>query len=150
MWLFYSIQRNNVFKPLNYWFKGIACQHFQHTHELVVHFSKETPVKLDACSCLTLQPIDCGPLGSSVRGILQARILEWAAIPFSRGSALRDQTQVSYIAVRFFTIWTTREAPLSKETPRITHTPRSPIFGIALFSVSLIWWTWRRLLSDHF
>ena len=42
------------------------------------------------------------------------------------------------------------EAPLSKETPRITHTPRSPIFGVAFFSVSLIRWTWRRLLSDHF
>ena len=33
-------------------------------------------------------PMDCGPLGSSVHGILQARILEWAAFPFSRGSSL--------------------------------------------------------------
>ena len=32
-------------------------------------------------------PIDCSPPGSSVRGILQARILEWVAIPFSRGSS---------------------------------------------------------------
>ena len=38
-------------------------------------------------SCLTLRhPMDCGPPGSSVHGILQARILEWAVIPFSRGS----------------------------------------------------------------
>ena len=37
--------------------------------------------------CLTLcDPMDCSPLGSSVHGILQARILEWVAIPFSRGS----------------------------------------------------------------
>ena len=44
-------------------------------------------------------------------GILQARILDWVAIPFSRGSSqLRDQTQVSCNASRFFTIWTTREA----------------------------------------
>jgi len=44
-------------------------------------------------------------------GILQARILEWVAIPFSRGSSQpRDQTQVSSIAGGFFTIWTTREA----------------------------------------
>ena len=44
-------------------------------------------------------------------GILQARILEWVAIPFSRGSSWpRDQTQVSYIAGRFFTFWATREA----------------------------------------
>ena len=44
-------------------------------------------------------------------GILQARILEWVAICFSRGSSQpRDQTQVSCIAGGFFTIWTTREA----------------------------------------
>ena len=46
-------------------------------------------------------------------GILQARIPEWVAIPFSRGSSQpRDQTQVSCIAGRFFTIWATREAHL--------------------------------------
>ena len=50
--------------------------------------------------------------GSSVLGILQARILEWVAIPFSRGSSQpRDQTQVFHIAGRFFIIWATREAP---------------------------------------
>ena len=44
-------------------------------------------------------------------GIFQARILEWVAIPFSRGSSQpRDWTQVSCIAGRFFTIWATREA----------------------------------------
>ena len=41
----------------------------------------------------------------------QARILEWVAIPFSRGSSqARDQTQVSHIADGFFTSWATREA----------------------------------------
>ena len=62
--------------------------------------------------CPTLcDPMDCSPPGSSVHGILQARILEWVAIPFSRGSSWpRDQTPVSYIAGRFFTIWATREA----------------------------------------
>ena len=56
--------------------------------------------------CLTLSnPIDCSSPGSSVLGILQARKLEWVAIPFSRRSSLpRDQTQVSCIAGRFFTI----------------------------------------------
>ena len=45
-----------------------------------------------------------------VHGILQARILEWVAFPFSRGSSQpRDQTQVSSIAGRFFTLWATRE-----------------------------------------
>ena len=45
-------------------------------------------------------PMDCSLPGSSVHGILQARIVEWVAIPFSRGSfQTRDQTQVSYIAL---------------------------------------------------
>ena len=48
-------------------------------------------------SCPTLcDPMDCSPPGSSVRGILQARILEWVAMPFSRGSSQpRDQIYVS-------------------------------------------------------
>ena len=46
-------------------------------------------------------PINCSPPGSSIHGILQARILEWVAIPFSRGSSQpRDWTQVSRIAGR--------------------------------------------------
>ena len=67
---------------------------------------------LVAQSCLTLcDPMDCSLPGSSVHGILQARVLEWVAMPFSRGSSWpRDQTQVSCIAGRFSTIWTTREA----------------------------------------
>ena len=47
----------------------------------------------------------------TVHGILQARILEWVAFPFSRGSSQpRDQTQVSQIAGAFFASWATREA----------------------------------------
>ena len=46
-----------------------------------------------------------------VHGILQARILEWVAVPFSRGSSQpRDQIQVSRIAGRFCTVWAIREA----------------------------------------
>ena len=56
-------------------------------------------------------PMVCSPSGSSVQGILQARILEWVAISFSRESSQpRDWTQVSCIADRFFTVWATREA----------------------------------------
>ena len=55
-------------------------------------------------------PIDDKPPGSSVHGILQARILEWVAISFSRGSSWhRDWTQVSYTAGRLFIIWASRE-----------------------------------------
>ena len=51
------------------------------------------------------------PWTYTVPGILQARILEWVAFPFSRGSSQpRDQTQVSWIAGRFSTSWATREA----------------------------------------
>ena len=62
--------------------------------------------------CLTLcKPMDRSPPGSSVRGILRARILEWVPISFLRVSSQpRDQTQVSCIAGRFFTFWATREA----------------------------------------
>ena len=61
----------------------------------------------------SLQAMDCSPPGSFVHGILQARILEQVAIPFSKGSSQpRDQTQVSCIAGGFFTTWATREAQI--------------------------------------
>ena len=64
---------------------------------------------LVAQSCPTLwDPVTCRLPGSSVRGILQARILEWISIPFSRGYFWpKDWTQVSCTVGRFFTIWTT-------------------------------------------
>ena len=51
-------------------------------------------------SCPTLcNPMDCSPPGTSVHGILQARILEWVVMPLSRGSSQPgDRTRVSYIA----------------------------------------------------
>ena len=56
-------------------------------------------------------PMDCSMPGSSVRGILQARILEWVALSFFRGSSWpRNQTWVSCIAGRWFTSWAMREA----------------------------------------
>ena len=66
-----------------------------------------------AQSCLTLcNLVDCSLPGSSVHGIFQARVLEWVAISFSRGfSWTGDQTRVSRIAGRYFTIWATREVP---------------------------------------
>ena len=65
---------------------------------------------LAAQSCPTLcNPTDCSPPGSSVHGTLQARILEWVAMPSSRGFPQpRDWAQVSCIAGRFFAIWATR------------------------------------------
>ena len=93
--------------------------------ETSVHFSeREVPVGavwVSVCvcvcvcvcgqSCPTLcDPMDCSPPGSSVRGLLQARILEWVTIPISRGSSWpRDWTSVSHTAARFFTVWASRE-----------------------------------------
>ena len=68
-------------------------------------------------SCLTLcDSMDCRPPRSSVHRILQARIQGWVALPSSGGSSRpRDQTQVSWITSRFFTVWATREALLFQE-----------------------------------
>ena len=60
------------------------------------------------CACMLIaqlcNPMDYGLPGSAVQGILQARILEWVAISYSRGSSLpRDQTHICCIAGRFFT-----------------------------------------------
>ena len=56
-------------------------------------------------------PALCNSMDYTVHGILQARILEWVAFPFSRRSSQpRDQTQVSHIVGWFFTSWATREA----------------------------------------
>ena len=64
------------------------------------------------CSA-TCDLMDYSPPGSSVHGILQARILEWVTVPFSRGaSQLRDGTQVSRTAGGFFTSGATRDALL--------------------------------------
>ena len=67
-----------------------------------------------AQSCPTLcDPIACSLPASSTHGVFQARILEWVAISFSRGSSQpRDRTLVSHTAGRLFTVWATREAPL--------------------------------------
>ena len=70
-------------------------------------------------SYLTLcDPIDCSPPDSSVQGILQARILEWVVIPFSRGSSWpKEWTQVSCIAGRFFTVRATQKGPCTSPQP---------------------------------
>ena len=71
-------------------------------HDWVTEQQQQMLVKIIQ-SCPTLcKPMDWGLPGSSVHGTLQARTLEWVAIPFSRASSQpRDQTQVSHIAGRF-------------------------------------------------
>ena len=65
-----------------------------------VKSSQSRSVVSDSCD-----PMDCSPSGSSVHGILQGGILEWVAVPFSRGSSQpRDRTHVSCIAGRLLTL----------------------------------------------
>ena len=68
------------------------------------HITEWTLLHVYACFvaqlCPTLcDPMNCGPPGSSAHGILQARVLEWVAMPSSRGSSQpRDQTLISYVS----------------------------------------------------
>ena len=88
-------------------------------HEKTLNIINHAGLCLVARSCSTIcDPMDCNPPGSSVHGILQARTLEWVAIPFSGGSSQsRDQTQVSRTAGGFFTSWATREAQREGTNP---------------------------------
>ena len=90
-----------------------------HCHWCRIHPSFYQVKMKVAHSCPILcDPTNCSPSGSSVHRILQARLLEWIVMPFSRGSSWpREWTWVSCIAGRFFTVWATREAPfLHKRT----------------------------------
>ena len=98
-------------------FCSVLCPLSPFTLERVICFTQSLlrwrwRWKWSHCRYPTLcNPVDCSLPGSSVHGILQARILEWVAISFSRGSPRpRDWTQVSRIGDRCFNLWATREA----------------------------------------
>ena len=95
-----------------------------------------------AQSCPTLcDPIKCSLPGSSIHGIFQARVLEWVAISFSRGSSRpRDRTQVSHVAGRQFNIWVTWEALLITKIKHKYYLPwkTCPYFPVQSLSFSLL------------
>ena len=69
-------------------------------------------------------PMDCSLPGSSVYGIFQARVLEWGALSFSRGSSRpRDRSQVCHIVGRHFTVWATRQI---QDFPDVQKVPSRP------------------------
>ena len=79
-------------------------------HDWVTELIKSESEVAQLCPTLC-DPMDCSLPGSSLHGILQARVLEWVAISFSRGSSQpRDWTRVSCIPGRRFNLWATREA----------------------------------------
>ena len=116
-----------------------------------------------SCSVVSdsLHPQGCNPPGSSVHGILQARTLEWVAMPSSRGSSQpSDRTQGSCIAGRFFTIWATREAPranlslvenYSSEVPSCQVAVWKPTFylSVQFLSISVSWLPFSETKSKH-
>ena len=93
---------------------------------------------MHAQSCPTLcDPMDCSLLGSSVHGILQARILEWVGVFSSKGSSQpRNRTHISCSAGRFFTA-----EPWGK--PMKPHVPREVAsnYCLALYKISLLLFT---------
>ena len=123
-------------------YRGPLKQSTRVSHKCIQQFVK---VKV-AQSCLTL----CDPMDYIVHELLQARILEWIAFPFSRGSSQpRDRTQVSLFAGRFFTSWVPREAqeywneqpitfPVDLPNPGIT--PRFPALQVGSLPTEL----WRK------
>ena len=107
-------------------------------------------------SCPTLcNPMECSPPSFSVHGILQTRVLEWVAMPSSRGSSqTRGWTQVSHIAGEFFTDWATREAFLFIGC--YIKSGRNSIYCVSRTFLLLQWRKWRhyknppkKVISSH-
>ena len=95
-----------------------------------------SPEELVPPSCLTLcDPMDYSPSGSSAHGVLQGRILEWVAIPCSRGSSRpRDGTQVSCTAGRLFPVWATRVSIIkTKDLSHCSAFKREGIYVLPTF-----------------
>ena len=92
-------------------------------------------------------PLDYSQIGSSVHGVLQARMLEWVAISFSKGSSQPRNWMhvscVSFIAGGFFTQWTSREEPVAVlSAPKWSHCSGLGGFAWLRHSLSLEhWWT---------
>ena len=91
-------------------------QHLQCAAASGPHFTRKHSEVAQLCPTLC-NPLDCSLPGTSVHGIFQARVLEWIAISFSRGSSRpRNRTRVSSIASRHFTVWATRDIKYYKDS----------------------------------
>ena len=106
-----------VYFYLSCHWRSMSLKRCQSPHWLFVNSEDFLRTVNVSCSiCLVLcNPMECSLPGTSVHGVILARILGWVAMPSFRGSAQsRDQTQVFHIAGKLFTVWATREA-LSEE-----------------------------------
>ena len=120
-WMLLHSEESTVnFSYQSLWISCLGLTQFEATAE-------KDSVVLVVQSCPTVcDPMDCSLPGSSLHGILQVRILEWKkkkrilewiAIPFSRGSSWpRDWTQVSCVAGSLFTVWATGKTTAKKDS----------------------------------
>ena len=114
----WDLREKNTGVDCHFFLQGIFPTQGSNSHLLLWQADSLLPSHLGShvCICAKLsqtlcKPVDYSQKGSSLHGILQARILEWVAISLSRGSSQpRDQTWVFHVAGRHFTIWATREA----------------------------------------
>ena len=93
-------------------------------------------------SCLTLcDPMDWSPPASSVHGILQARILEWVAIPFFRGIFLTQGSNPGLLHYKqILTFWTTREAQVLSQNLKDKENGLKLKFNVVyIFFFTIIW-----------
>ena len=104
-WRFFRSQskqnQNSEFKVFLSWFQSPHFTLSTWIHSCVypsVQVESESESEVAQSYPTLCDPVDCSPPGSSIHGILQARVLERVAISFSRGSRPRDRTQVSRIA----------------------------------------------------
>ena len=105
---------------------GWATFTLLHREQSISLFLLKVKVKVAQLCPALCNPMDCSLPGSSVHGILQARILEWVAVPFSgRSSQLRDRTQVSRTTGGFFTTWASREVLILLRTFHFFSLPRT-------------------------
>ena len=136
---------------------SITC-HLMHSplSQTLLHnrvLASNRPSEVKSLSCVRLFATHrLEPTRSPVHGIFQARVLEWVAISFSKGSFRpRDRTQISRVVGRHFTVWATREA-LARGLNLIKKTNCGTMWGfrdIVDHSVCFdtVWWIgeeWRR------
>ena len=106
----YETQNSDIitqrFQPFQIFCLKFCLRVFRNYRNKAFSYFEEKVKVLITQSCRTLfDPMNCSLPSSSVHGILQARILEWVAISFSKGSCqLRNQTRVSCTVGRFFTV----------------------------------------------
>ena len=114
---------------------NVSCYHWQLSSVSLKHTVKVA----------LLCPTPCDPMDYILHGILQARILEWVAVPFSRGSSQRrGQTQVCRIAGGFFTSWATRKAL------KYMLSAQEMLAVFLLIRKELLMWTFSFVLSHLF